>query len=324
MLTAIYMSDDELELKQTLEANSPLSDQVLIAYMERFNVPDTYFMDVMALNAEVNQELLGLLKQRVQDMPQAIAAEIATIMVNNPEVLTEARLTRTLDQSSAEMGMALFTYLDNLATDEQVADLLENHTILWPENQIASLMEKEQWVEASALIGDYCSQASQSTAMQVLYTTEMSLRQELRRMTPEELVEVQAILNQESPATEAYCKAKCMLMEQGVEVPQVIRRLFVQPQERLARNQDNSRETVLAVFPNPADDYCKVELAEPAGADATIELIAPSGQVVDVLALEAGSTSTYLYLEGVAVGTYQLIYRQTGIQLGQTTLIIVQ
>jgi len=126
LLNAIYGGvSDQMELKDFLKDNSPLSDEVLKAYMLKNDVPAEYFRDVIMLNSVVDKELQGLLKEKIKDLPQAIEDEIAAVMLHNPYIETVSEMERRIQYDKSVAGLYFNELMKNLEWDNNFVSTLQ-------------------------------------------------------------------------------------------------------------------------------------------------------------------------------------------------------
>ncbi|MBU0490064.1 MAG: SprB repeat-containing protein, partial [Bacteroidetes bacterium] len=134
-ITAELLNDIQIlsssKLKKKLLANSPLSDQVLISYIENSeNTPPGHFKEVMIPNSPVSDEVLPVLTDKLINLPPGIAKQIEEVQGYN----SDARTVTMIDKE--------ISWTDNLyqiKRNELISDQLNNGDY----NDVISMLEED-------------------------------------------------------------------------------------------------------------------------------------------------------------------------------------
>jgi hypothetical protein len=315
MLDAIYGGiTNSQELRDFLQENSPLSSEVLEAYMLRYDVPDEFLRDVLMMNSVVEGALRQLLLERIQDMPTAIGNEIGAVAGHNPyyETLAQVknRILKLKQKQSFAIGDAIELYMTEGRYDDLV-DFLERH----PDCKSGKCLlqnlyvERSRYVDAENIIASFPD--AQFSDWKDLATLNVTLHRENRDWgqlsTAEfEMLESKMLLD---PGRAGFSMAKGILeMYQNQRFPYCIPIIPDNPGDNRStidhgiKIEENAR-----LYPNPASTYVNVEVSLGNNQKGIVTIQDESGRLVYQREISEDNFSGLVQLPDLASGTYLVL-----------------
>jgi len=216
LLTAINGNTNSGQLQKVLLQNSPLSDVVLLAFINLNTTPPGNFKNVLEPNSPVSENVLPMLQTKLSSLPAGIAKQIKDAQANQS--------TRTLTAIAREIA-----YIQNtrqLLLNEVIAQYIE----VGSTQQAINLLEAENTIDADQQLvgvylstGDIAAASSRLNAMTVstpedqdfinLYNLQITLAQQDRtifNMDSSEIALVRSIA-EVSPNSLAAANAQSIL-----------------------------------------------------------------------------------------------------------------
>ncbi|MES2398089.1 MAG: PKD domain-containing protein [Bacteroidota bacterium] len=158
LLSAIQNNNTPVNaLKNQLISNTPLSDTVLTAFINRpVPLPPPVMRDVLKPNSPVSEKVLPHLQAKIAAMPPPFAESINNYQVESAPYRTLTTLLREVAVIENERQLLL---------NEAVSYYIDNDSV----PQAIALLEQESSLEAKqALVGTYMEQGDYTTALQKL------------------------------------------------------------------------------------------------------------------------------------------------------------
>lgn len=107
LLAAIAGNMSPGDLKNLLLQNSPLSDQVLLAYIAKTGTPAGIFKDVMLSNLPVSDDVYPAFTDKLASLPNGIRNQLSNAQLNNPDVRTISAIGRELNIAQRDRTVKL-------------------------------------------------------------------------------------------------------------------------------------------------------------------------------------------------------------------------
>ncbi len=117
LLDAVATFSSPSQLENLLVANSPLSDPVLLAYIERGTPPPPQFSAVLEANMPVNSSVWPPLKAELATMPQSFRDYLTGLQLYNPNFLTTESIQRELEQVVMDQQVLINTLITDYLND---------------------------------------------------------------------------------------------------------------------------------------------------------------------------------------------------------------
>jgi parallel beta-helix repeat protein len=309
LLNAIYGGiSDQYELKEFLRVNSPLSNTVLRAYMERYDVPASYFLQIIEANGELDQSLHQLLEIRIENMPAVIGDQIKDIVLSNPYHESYADLEQRVKAIEKAYRYALIQEFNGKLAleDHSGAQLLLDEF----EGINASVLSFDMWLRA----GNYSN--AHSAFVEITNADNGSLHLIQEREIALSLLETDRGLGQLSieergvigdllfsdPKEENYTEAKSYMTLFG-EFPMYIPILELSE----LRNSINEVKPLISaplVYPNPAANLIRIEMSMLSSKLAVFRLYDVSGREVLRESFNSFNEPALIELVGLSSGIY--------------------
>jgi hypothetical protein len=312
LLNAIYGGiTNEIELANYLKDNSPLSDTVLQAYINRTNVPIIYLAEVIEMNGELDEALHLLVGEKIENLPATIANYIYQICANNPAVESVAQSKRRI----AHLNKARQALLK-----EEVCEVvkLQGSTVaLMLLSNESDAVKKTVEYELKRHDGNLTD--AHSAILQIPLQSEkleqfvedgkqlifwMQQNQAFGRYDSVQKVILASRLFPD-PTNDSYTTNKYFWGATG-EFPMYFPKEA--PEERSGRfRKDKSNFQALSVYPNPCENYIRVNAAMAQDEVAVFELLDIMGRVVFSSNFNSHGHDPLLVLPDLVEGSY--LYR---------------
>jgi Secretion system C-terminal sorting domain len=309
LLNAIYGSiTNETELAEFLKSHSPLSNEVLMAYINRANVPIIYLAEVIEMNGELDHELQLLVGQKVEDLPALIASYINHLTINNPVVESVAESKRRI----AYLNLARQALLK-----KQICQLVD----IGDHSGAFSLLENENDVTKGTIKYSVLASIGQSASADnallsiPLHTERLEefVEDGKQRMLWENFnqpfglydsttTEILLSRLQPDPSNESYTTNKLfwgLTGEFPIYIPKEI------PEERFEIRNNRANELPAAeIYPNPCSEYIRVHAQMDEKDNGSIELYDVMGRVVFQSIFNSYNHDPLVKISGIVPGIY--------------------
>ncbi|MCB0759892.1 MAG: zinc-dependent metalloprotease [Flavobacteriales bacterium] len=315
MLNAIYGGiQDEAELRDFLRDNSPLSNEVLRAYMERYNVPDEYFRDVYEMNSVMDHTLTALLSERIHDMPETIQQEINSLLLSNPEYETVAEIELRMAILQQELGVLKTQYLNSaLQLPEAMTDL-ESNSLMFFHPLLDYYLAIGDYSQANALITTAESDSLISTDLHDLLAFEINLLasgKHFEHLSQPDLDAINALMAYETPSSPLYAASSRLLALNDQPLSSWVPVLKNNPDNRSVDEENNRESKSITMYPNPCRDQIRVEY-ECENETTVVQFFDSAGKLAYSKVLSKHSKVHILDVSVLSRGEYQVTISQNG------------
>lgn len=310
MLNAIYGGiTNQAELRTFLTDNSPLSNEVLKAYLLRYDVPQEYMRDVLVMNSVMDTELLALRTERVRNMSEVIQDEINALVLTNPDYETVAELNNKI---AYEEGLAGLNLIEMSKYHKMGPDLRTDLEDMEEEGEMMLLdfyLGSENITEAESFLNQF----STSNAEQIDYLDLKQLELDLiaqnkswQELTNQELLNVENYRINSDYGDEARAQAECIMAANGEEIPTLVPFLDF---TRSSRNFDFftvESKVDPYLFPNPAIETTQLYFPLTSEDLGIISIFDITGKLVLSQLMITDSKNHIINCAELAKGTYTL------------------
>lgn len=288
LLNAINSGMPGGQLKDLLLANSPLSDEILLAYIAISGTPPGLFKEVIIPNSPVSSVVRPSLNIKLTSLPSGIVNEIQTAQssANRTLYVVNSELQSKIGQRQQFFNEQMTWYVDRSETDTLVEDsvyiLLERQNTYAATSALASAyLAGEHYAEALTTIntmGPVTPEEQAEKDMLVLLHGIYSSGREVFLMTTAEEQQVRniAALPQDCPAR---ANARVILFIVFGE-PLII---DLNSNARIASSDTTETGSVNFLgecYPNPAIQQVNMECQVPAGSLAALRVFDVNGKLV--------------------------------------------
>ncbi len=309
LLNAIYGGiTNETQLADFLKDHSPLSNTVLQAYINRLNVPMIYLKEVIEMNGELDLALHLLVGEKIEDLPSTIANYIYHICANNPAVESVAQSKRRIAHLNKARQALLKDEVNkwlNVQDMQTALDLLVNES-----DAVRNAMEYEIKLGEDDLVGAHAALLNvplQSEKLeqfiedgkQLIFW--MSRNQTFGRYDSVQKVILASRLFPD-PTNDSYTTNKYFWGWTG-EFPMYYPKEL--PEERsfsIKRKEDATKS--INVYPNPCNEYIRINATMDQHELATFELFDPLGRTVFLSTFNSHGHDPLLSLPELPIGGY--------------------
>jgi hypothetical protein len=305
ILTAIYGGiDNEYELKLYLLENSPLSAVVLEAYMQRYNVPLEYFVDVFSLNSVIETELLELLNEQIDSYPEAIKRMIWQMAFRNSDIQTPTQISRRID--------GLRKLYQAKLVEEFSERIASNEVELAYANMEMAGGDYSSVLRYGFLQSSQVPQGMRDSLFQTLYddledsqmkaaiswACSASSKSELTESDVEALHHLRQQLNHPVALEILHGFENSIKIDRGFLIPEIA---------KTEVRKTSSRESQIAefiVYPNPAADYVRFSWPKGAGSELHYRILEATGKEVKSGVLHFQGEDGLVEIGELPVGQY--------------------
>ncbi len=307
MLNAIYGGiQNEYELKEFLTNNSPLSRSVLAAYMQRYNVPAQYFMEVFELNSVIDMELAQLLDQKIEDMPAAIAAYLQNIALVNPAVETATKIRRRITEYGKVYRAAVTNEVSHhYKTGNKVAaiDLLEEQSGIHPKQLMCGIyIASGEFTEARNILNAIPATTPEIAQWKALKNIQVDMLQGDTEASRNDI----SNLVQGDDHHESSAVAQGLFEGLGMEFCMVFPKVVQEGTRQWAQPKVEAVKSEIIIYPNPATDYVRIKLPLSSGEVFTISIFDPNGKLIQTNQCTMSGEDAMLELHDLHTGEYTI------------------
>ncbi|MBI4947670.1 MAG: VCBS repeat-containing protein [Bacteroidetes bacterium] len=140
------------DIKELLIKNSPLSDEVMIAFINRkCETPPGIFKDVMILNSPVTENTMPFLQEKLNSLPSGIATQIRaaqTDITNRTPGAIAQDIKAAETERSAYLVQLISFYTENDSAQKAIDLLEQEHTVAADQTLLATYIADSNLVAA--------------------------------------------------------------------------------------------------------------------------------------------------------------------------------
>ncbi len=288
LLDAINANISGGPLKNLLLANSPLSDQVLLAYIAKNGTPPGLFKEVVIPNSPVSASVRPSLYTKIAGMPSGIKNQILAAQSSSNRTLSivEAELQSKIGQRQQVYNRQMTVYVDHSETDTLVEDsvylLLQRENTFAATSALASAyLAGENYTAALSTINSLTpttpSDQAEKDMLGLLFNIQSTGR-DVFAMTALEQQQVRSVATMSFDCP-ARANARIILFIVYGE-PLVI---DLNQNARMAQEDSivlNNENFLGESYPNPATGLLNMECRIPEGSTAVMEIFDINGKLI--------------------------------------------
>ncbi len=290
LLDAINSNMSGGQLKNLLLANSPLSDQVLLAYIAKNGTPPGLIKDVVVPNSPVSASVRPALYSKINSMPNGVKNQIiaAQSSSNRTPAVVDAELQVVIGERQFVYNQQQYFYADQFEVDTTVKDsmyllLLRENTEASKTTLASAYLADENYPAALNAINSLAPTNAEDQAekdlLMLLYTIH-SVGRNIYSMTFDEVQAVRNFANfsQDCPARASARVILFVVFGEPIEME------FNPSANRISsenQTQETSEDVYLGeCYPNPANDKVSVGYNIPEGSTGMVEVFDVNGKVI--------------------------------------------
>ncbi len=332
LLDAINSNMSGGQLKNLLLVNSPLSDQVLLAYIAKNGTPPGLFKDVIVPNSPVSASVRPALYSKINSMPNGIKNHIiaAQSSSNRTPAVVDAELQVVIGERQSVYNQQQYFYADQFEVDTTVKDsmyllLLRENTEASKSTLASAYLADENYPAALNAInsltpGNTEDQAEKDLLM-LLYTIHSSGRDVYSMTSPEEqAVRNYASMSQDCPARASARVVLFVVFGEPIEMEFTpsVNRVSNENQIPPAGDDNYLGES----YPNPANDQVNLAYSIPEGSVGTVEVFDINGKVVYSQTVQSNSNVIEITTSGWSSGLYMCRLNVDAEIIGEQKIVI--
>jgi hypothetical protein len=260
LMDAINSNPSNEELLNLLLVNWPLSDEVIMAVIEKLNVPNGHFKQVMEQNMPVSREVYPELSVKLDAIPTGISSQLRPLQIYNPDYRTVAAIDDDIMDIEVNrtdlLNQLVNYYLDTNQVDSALV-LLEDEFTTDANQQLAGVyLYNDDAASAASKIATVPTAEQEFLEWNELYNIYLDLinsNRSIFELTSQEEQLVRAISASE-PYYLAITNAKAVLRKAyGEDFP-----LYLPDENTLHSmwllSENATIENEVEVYPNPANE----------------------------------------------------------------------
>jgi Secretion system C-terminal sorting domain/PKD domain len=336
LLNAINSNMSSGQLQNLLLQNSPLSDEVLLAYIAKVGTPPGNFGNVILLNSPVSENVNPALLAKIATFPNGINNQILAAQSNYSNrtlyvVSTELLSVQSQRQDAYNKQQAI--YVSKLETDSTVLDSM-NLLLLQQNNQsaiellAAGYIDSKQYTNAqnaiNLLTGTSVESVAYKTMLQSMLTVYSSGR-DVFSLTSAEQTSIRSIAQMQSDCP-ARANARLILFVAFgeplvMDIPQNGQR--ISPEIEGSTIQMSQSETFIGEpYPNPSNEGTTIEAKISDGHTGIIRIFDMNGKIVYQQTLTGGYQLVQLNTKDWTDGIYLCELSDDGNRIGNQKFVI--
>ncbi|MFH0866469.1 MAG: PKD domain-containing protein [Bacteroidota bacterium] len=339
LLGAINSYNNSGQLKNLLIANSPLSDDVILAYINRTKqVTPGHFKEVMIPNSPVSEDVLPVLLNKLASLPPGISMQIKAAQGYNPDFRTLTAINNEIKSVKSKrqliLNMAVSYYLEKDSLDlDSAVNLLETENTEETNKILLSYYLSEG--DSSSVIGKMSvipGNSDENIDILTLSGIQLNLMRSGKNEFDMDSTQVAAIreIAADCPATLATSYAQGILsLVYGEEFSLACDTLINNNLKII--NNDYSTESnsefnyLLQNVPNPASDKTEIYYILPDDCtNAVLNIYDASGKKVNSLSLNKNNVSIIVDASELTSGIYLYGLETDGIIIEYKKMNIVK
>jgi len=314
LLNAINSNMGSAQLKQLLINNSPLSDTVLISYINKIGTPPGLFKDVVIVNSPVSQIVRPILTNKTSTLPPGIAAQILSAQNSQNRTLSvvDAELASAINRRQVIYNQHQEYYSEQYVIDSIYLDSI--HTLLTRENShdakvalVAIYIVEKQFSNAGSILNTLNPQSDAETAEKDLLSMLLLLYSSGRDVFSMNSAEIQIVRDISTLPYDCSARASARV---------ILFTAFGEPlifefdgNENRSSSASNISDSTLAdnlsdPFPNPAATEVNFICSSAENSSSTINVYDASGKLVFSSALPGHRTIVSINTKNWSAGIY--------------------
>ncbi|MBU0766117.1 MAG: PKD domain-containing protein, partial [Bacteroidetes bacterium] len=331
LITAINAGISSGKLKNLLTSNSPLSDEVLIGFMEKTSMPPGNFKNVMELNLPVTETVEPVFNDYLTVLPPGIAGQLRELNAYNPAVITLAEAARRISEKEMERNSLTGAYLDTLQsagnTGEIKAFLAQENTTEAGMMLTGMLIEEGSYNEALAVLEQMGSPDPETAEWIDLTTMIIGLGQDQKtyyEITDEQEQYIRSLAYECPKGPASSVAAGILRMIKDEEAPECSEAAGDKSLAVSVPEQAEERAYSFRFAPNPARDKVWVRYGLPSGSDGRLNIYSADGKLAGEFPLDASLYSVEISVKGWQCGVYTCVIETEGTEFERRKLVVIK
>jgi PKD domain/Secretion system C-terminal sorting domain len=337
LLDAINSNMNSGQLKNLLLANSPLSDQVLLAYIAKNGTPPGTFKDVLIPNSPVSKAVRPALYAKIETMPNGIKNQVIEAQANYQNrtlSVVDDELQSVTGKRQELYNQQMSFYIDQSETDPNANAAIKNqltiqNTEASKEALASTYLAEENYPAAAATINSLNPQNAEAQAEKDLLLLLLNIYSGGRDIYQMTAPEEQAVRATAALPTECLARsnARVILFAAFGEA------LDLDLQMNGARAGDPELETAIEPsnqvffgesYPNPAGDQVTMQCRLPEGNSGTLTIFDVNGKLIYSQSVNAGQQIITIDTQIWTNGIYFCSLEANGIRIGTQKILIAK
>jgi hypothetical protein len=335
LLNAINSNMNSGQLKNLLLANSPLSDEVLLAYIAKNGTPPGIFKDVLVPNSPVSKVVRPILYAKIATMPLGIKNQIITAQSNSQNrtlSVVDAELQSAIGKRQDLYNQQMAYYIDRTEIDSTANDSIKLQ--LQAQNTQASLaalastyLVEENYPAASITINALNPQTSEAQAEKDLLSLLLNIYSGGRDIYQMTATEELFVRNAAALDTECLARSNArVILFAAYGEPldlniQMNSQRAANPQMQNS-NTDKQQSFLGESYPNPASDQINIECNVSEGFTGILSIFDINGKLVCSRQITSGQQIVSIDVSNWFDGVYMCSLDVDGARIGNQRIVV--
>jgi hypothetical protein len=335
LLNAINSNMNSGQLKNLLLANSPLSAQVLLAYISKNGTPPGIFKDVLIPNSPVSKEVRPALYAKIATMPPGIKNQIIAAQSNYQNrtlSVVDGELQSAIGKRQELYNQQMTYYIDQSETDPNanaamINELQIQNTEASKEALASTYLAEENYPAALSTINSLSPQSPEAQAEKDLLLLLHGLYSSGRDIYQMSATEEQAVRATAAMTNECLARsnARVILFAAFGEPLDMDIQLGNQrtgnPAPEIAKTEPIP-SFLGESYPNPSEDQVNMECNVPDGLTGNLSIFDVNGKLVYSRQISSGLQIITVDVSNWVDGVYMCSLEADGKRIGNQRIVV--
>lgn len=335
LLNAINSNMNSGQLKNLLLVNSPLSDQVLLAYIGRNGTPPGIFKDVLIQNSPVSKEVRPALYAKIGAMPPGIKNQIIAAQSNYQNrtlSVVDGELQSATGKRQELYNQQMAYYIDRTETDSTANDSIKlqlqaQNTQAALEALASTCLAEENYTAATTVIHSLHPQSPEAQAEKDLLSLLLSLYSGGRDIFQMTAAEELFVRNTAALSGECLARSNArVILFAAFGEPldldiQLNGQRTANPEPEI-RSNEPVPSFLGESYPNPAGDQVNMECNVPEGLTGNLSIFDINGRLIYNRQISSGLQIVSVDVSQWVDGMYLCTLDADGERIGNQRIVV--
>jgi len=334
LLSAIGGNTSNGNLKNMLLQNSPLSDEVLTAYLNKNGNPPGHVKEVFIPNSPVSDAVRSLLYVKLASMPPGISTQIKDAQVSNAyRTLTaiSLELESTKIRRQGVVADAINFYADNDMQQDAINLLEAENTMEAGQTLAGTYLANGDYSSASAKLNSMTASNPEEQAFIDLQNSLLTVYASGRSIYEMDSAEVQLVRNIAGSSVSSIARSNaCAILffvfneDCGMDINAPSQRMMESNLSNKDEMNGNPYNYLGASFPNPATNKVYIPYSLPEESGGIMNIYDVNGKTLGSFILRQGENILEINTGELPSGVYAYGITIDGVQADTKRMVIIK
>ncbi|MBI4930638.1 MAG: PKD domain-containing protein [Bacteroidetes bacterium] len=328
LLSAISGNTSDGNLKNMLLNNSFLSDQVLIAFINRKNTAHGIFKEVIIPNSPVSDDVRPALLAKLASMPSGISKQIKDAQ-GSQAFRTLTAISRELASSDNQRQLALndlVSYYVQADSANTAITLLEaEHTLDADQTLVATYLNEGMLTEAETKLNSMTASIPEEQAFIDLHRMLLELEMDSLSVFDMDSAQEQLVRNIAGMSASLARANACSILQLvfNETCPSSFREQGISSSAEAVHNVVESDSYLGENYPNPFSNLTIIPYNLPGNSGGYIKIYDVKGTLLNTYLLKEGFNFIEVKTENWASGVYYYSMEMDGIRVQNKKMVLI-